>query len=41
MQQSHFERRSWQNLEEAKRRGLCKHIGVSNYPIAFMKASSC
>ncbi|CAE7889017.1 hypothetical protein AK812_SmicGene20155 [Symbiodinium microadriaticum] len=30
-------KRSWQNLEEAKRRGLCKHIGVSNYPIAFMK----
>eukprot|EP00439_Symbiodinium_sp_Y106_P083126 s562_g22.t4 len=24
-------------MEEAKRLGLCKHIGVSNYPIAFMK----
>eukprot|EP00439_Symbiodinium_sp_Y106_P083039 s562_g22.t2 len=30
-------KRSWQNMEEAKRLGLCKHIGVSNYPIAFMK----
>ena len=24
-------------MEEAKRRGLCRHIGVSNYPVAFMK----
>eukprot|EP00438_Fugacium_kawagutii_P007923 Skav203705 [mRNA] locus=scaffold259:447065:448015:+ [translate_table: standard] len=30
-------RRSWQNMEEAKRRGLCRHIGVSNYPVEFMK----
>ena len=40
MLQSLFEPRSWQNMEEAKRLGLCKHIGVSNYPLAFMKASS-
>ncbi|CAJ1359072.1 unnamed protein product, partial [Effrenium voratum] len=30
-------KRSWQGMEEAKRRGLCRHIGVSNYPVAFMK----
>jgi len=28
---------SWQNMEEAKRRGLCKHIGVCNYPVALLK----
>lgn len=33
--------RSWQNMETAKRRGLCRHIGVSNYPVEFMKARSC
>ena len=33
--------RSWQNMERAKRRGLCRHIGVSNYPVEFMKARSC
>lgn len=30
-------KRSWQNMERAKRRGLCRHIGVSNYPVEFMK----
>lgn len=30
-------KRSWQNMETAKRRGLCRHIGVSNYPVEFMK----
>ncbi|CAL1150843.1 unnamed protein product [Cladocopium goreaui] len=24
-------------MERAKRRGLCRHIGVSNYPVEFMK----
>ena len=33
--------RSWQNMETAKRRGLCRLIGVSNYPVEFMKARSC
>ena len=28
-------------METAKRRGLCRHIGVSNYPVEFMKARSC
>ena len=38
VEEAHEERKkSWQNLEEAQRRGLCKHIGVSNYPTAFMK----
>lgn len=30
-------KRSWQNMEAAKKRGLCRHIGVSNYPVDFMK----
>ena len=29
--------RSWQNMETAKQRGLCRHIGVSNYPVELMK----
>ena len=33
--------RSWQNMEAAKKRGLCRHIGVSNYPVDFMKAKKC
>eukprot|EP00913_Durusdinium_trenchii_P005322 g4967.t1 len=30
-------KRSWLNMEEAKRRGFCRHIGVSNYPVQFMQ----
>jgi len=29
--------RSWQELEEAKRQGICRHIGVSNYPVELMQ----
>jgi len=28
---------SWQQLEEAKRQGICRHIGVSNYPVELME----
>jgi len=28
---------SWANLEAAKKQGLCRHIGVSNYPVELME----
>jgi len=28
---------SWRQLEEAKRSGLCRHIGVSNYPLTALR----
>lgn len=28
---------AWRQMEEAKRLGICKHIGVSNYPLGALK----